>query len=268
MSLFPLLGDWPRLQFPAELLAALAGGCTLLLVMYGWLIIRRVLAAHRQDVRQAACLFAIREIAACLQGDDPVDTDNLQAALRSAPIASVVQFLRLHRGPQQALVIAQAEAAGVFDQALRDLGCGVASREIAALKHLQFARAPHIRSAVLKQVMRGATPQLRCEALYSFIAMGSTPPHVALAIWVDGTGPDFTPRHLALFQLIAARLPGVLPHLVEGVSHPQLREQLAAIAAQHCGASGTDSISNCEPLRAPIDVVRQGSSELQTERAA
>ena len=233
MLLSHLLGDWPLLRFPAELLTALAGGCAVLAGMYVWLIVRRLLAARQHEIRQAAALFAVREIAACVQGDDPVDTDHLRTALRNAPLAAVLQFLRLHRGDHLALVIEQAELAGVFDPAVYHLGRGVLSREIAALKQLQFARAPRFRNAVLKQVTRGAVPLVRCEALYTFVAMGSAPSAVALAIWIDGTGPACTPRHQALFQLIAERLPGDLPQLADSVTNPQFRGALAALVAAH-----------------------------------
>ncbi|HSJ78563.1 MAG TPA: hypothetical protein VK913_07495, partial [Erythrobacter sp.] len=79
----------------------------MLAVMYVWLIVRRLLTARHYEVRQAASLFAIREIAACVQGDVPVDTDHLRHVLKHAPLAAVLQFLRLHRGEHQALVIEQ-----------------------------------------------------------------------------------------------------------------------------------------------------------------
>lgn len=231
MSLSHLLGDWPLLRFPAELLLALAWGCAVLAGMYVWLIVRRLLAARHHENLQAAALFAVREIAACVQGDDPVDTDHLRAALKNAPVSAVLQFLRLHRGDHLALVIEQAELAGVFDPAVYHLGRGVLSREIAALKQLQFARAPRFRNAVLKQVTRGAVPLVRCEALYTFVAMGSAPSPVALAIWIDQTGPSYTPRHQALFQLIAERLPGDLPQVADSVTNPLFRGALVALVA-------------------------------------
>lgn len=213
-------------------LAALVGGCGLLAAMSGWLLVRRWLAARRHDARQAANLFAVREIGACVLGDGPVDLEHLRATLSHAPIAAVLQVLRLYRSEQQAVVIGQAELAGVFDPAMKALDCGVVSREIEALKHLQFARAPRFRSAVLRQVLRGQTAQIRCEALYTFIAMGSTPPEVALAIWIDATGPTLTPRHDALFHLIAERMPGVLANLSRSVSSVPFQQELAVLAYQ------------------------------------
>lgn len=233
MSLADIAGHWPPANLPPELAWALTGGCALLVGMYAWLVVRRLLAARSHEVKQAASLFAIREIAACLQVDAPVDTFHLRDVLRNAPTAAVLQFLRLHRGEQQALVVEQAEQAGVFDLALRDLGRGVLTRKIAALKQLQFARAPRFRAAVLKQVTRGLSPMVRCEALYTFVAMGSTPSDIALTIWIDGTGPAYTPRHRELFLLIAERLPDALPHLARGVSNPQFQAPLAALGPQH-----------------------------------
>lgn len=195
-------------------------------------MIRRLSAARRHETRQAANLFTVRELASYVIGDNPVDLDHLRATLEAAPIDAVLHFLRLHRGATQALVIAQAELAGVFDPAVKTLGCGVASREIEALKTLQFARGPRFRTAVLRQVIRGPTAMIRIEALYTFIAMGTTPSEVALAAWIDGTGPDLTPRHLALFQLLADRLPQALPELLKLVQTRAFQDQLAVLAAQ------------------------------------
>jgi hypothetical protein len=231
-SLSAILVDLATLRLPAGLIALFAGSCVLLAVIAVWLLVRRVIAARRHDERQSASLFAVREIGSLVLGDGPVDLDHLRTVLQAAPIAAVLQFLRLHRGAPQALVIGQAELAGVFDPALKALGCGIVSREVEALKQLQYARAPRFRSAVLRQVMRGATPQLRCEALYTFIAMGSTPSEVALTAWLDATGPALTPRHEALFHLIAERMPGVLPHLARSVENPQFQPSLAVLAAQ------------------------------------
>jgi hypothetical protein len=82
-------------------------------------------------------------------------------------------------------------------------------------------------------VIRGPTPLIRVEALYTFIAMGSKPSEIALAVWLDGTGPDLTPRHEALFHLIADRLPDAVPELVKLVSTRAFQEQLAVLAAHH-----------------------------------
>ncbi len=223
----------PPLQLPAGPAAAMVGGCALLAAVSVWLLIRRLVAASRHRMSQAANLFGVRELTSCVVGDGPVDLDHLRLTLEQTPLAAIMQFLRLHRGASQAVVIAQAELAGVFDLSLKALGCGVASREIEALKQLQFARGPRFRSAVLRQAIRGSGPLIRVEALYTFIVMGSTPSEVALAAWIDDTGPALSPRHLALFQLIADRLPGDLPILARLVENRAFQEQLAVLAVQH-----------------------------------
>lgn len=223
----------PTLQLPAGPVAAVAGGCALLAAMSVWLLVRRLWAASRHRANQAANLFRVRELTSCVVGDGPVDLDHLRLTLGHTPLAAILHFLRLHRGASQAVVIAQAELAGVFDPALKALGCGVVSREIEALKQLQFARGPRFRSAVLRQAIRGSGPLIRVEALYTFIAMGSTPSEVALAAWIDDTGPGLSPRHLALFQLIADRLPGALPDLARLVENRVFQEQFAVLAVQH-----------------------------------
>lgn len=223
----------PPLQLPAGPVAAVAGGCALLAAISVWLLIRRVVAASLHRMSQAANLFGVRELTSCVVGDGPVDLDHLRLTLEQTPPAAILQFLRLHRGASQAVVIAQAELAGVFDPSLKALRCGVVSREIEALKQLQFARGPRFRSAVLRQAIRGPTPLIRVEALYTFIAMGSTPAEVALAVWIDDTGPAMSPRHLALFQLIADRLPGALPHLARLVENRAFQEQFAVLTVQH-----------------------------------
>lgn len=218
---------------PAGPVAALMGGCAVLAAMSLWLLVRRLVTARQHAAQRAANLFAVREIGASVLGDGPVDLEHLRDTLAEAPITAILQVLRLYRGDQQALVIGQAELAGVFEPAIKSLGCGVPSREIEALKHLQFARAPRFRSAVLNQVMRGETAQIRCEALYTYIAMGSTPSEVALASWIDGTGPPLTPRHEALFHLIAERMPGVLSVLARSVATVPFQQQLAVLAYQY-----------------------------------
>lgn len=228
-----LLAYWPDWRLPPALVSAMFGMCSVLALLCSALMIRRIKAARRHEGRHAANLFAVRELASYALGDNPVDLDHLRATLEDAPIAAVLQFLRLHRGATQAMVIAQAELAGVFDPALEALGCGVVSREVEALKTLQFARGPRFRSAVLRQVIRGSTPMLRVEALYTFVAMGTTPAAEALAAWIDGTGPDLTPRHQALFQLVADRLPEALPDLARLVTARGFQDQLAVLAAQH-----------------------------------
>ncbi len=254
-----IVGYLPALRLPAGLVDAMFGGCALLAGICAWLMVRRVLAAQRRETTQAANLFMVRELGSYVLGEHPVDLDHLRATLEQAPLQSILHFLRLHRGQTQALVIAQAELAGVFDPAIKALGSGVASRQIEALKHLQFARGPAFRSAVLRQVIRGPTPLLRVEALYTFVAMGTSPSEIALAIWIDGTGPDMTPRHQALFQLIADRLPDVLPDLVQLVTTRAFQDQLAVLAAQHQAmhhplpAIGTAAAR----LRAPIHPSRR-----------
>lgn len=234
MTLFrAMIEGVSSLRFPAGPTAAVAGGCALLGAIFLWLLIRRVLAASGHRNSQAANLFGVRELTSCVIGDGPVDLDHLRTTLEQTPLAAVLQFMRLHRGAPQAVVVAQAELAGVFDPALKALGCGTVSREIEALKQLQFARAPRFRSAVLRQAIRGSTPLIRVEALFTYIAMGSTPSEIALAAWIDDTGPTLTPRHLALFQLIADRLPGELSHLTHLVEARTFQEQLAVLAVQH-----------------------------------
>lgn len=227
------LGQLPALRLPAWLVWTMVAGCALLVAIALWLMVRRIASARRREADAAANLFMVRELSSYVLGDGPIDSDHLRATLEQAPIASVLQFLRLHRGATQAQVIAQAELAGVFDPALAALGSGVASREIEALKQLQFARGPKFRSAVLRQVIRGPTASLRTEALYTFMAMGTAPSEIALAAWIDGTGPDLTPRHQALFQLIADRLPEALPDLANLVTVRAFREHFAVLAAQH-----------------------------------
>lgn len=234
MSLFwTMMEGLPPWQLPPELAAAMAAGCALLAAICVWLLVRRILSASRRNSAHAASLFGVRELTSCVVGDGPVDLDHLRLTLENVPLAAVLQFLRLHRGASQAVVIAQAELAGLFDPALKALGCCNVSREIQALKHLQFARAPRFRSAVLRQVIRGSAPLIRVEALYTFIAMGSTPSEVALAAWIEATGPTLTPRHVALFLLIADRLPGALTHLARLVGNRAFQEQLAVLAVQN-----------------------------------
>lgn len=234
MTLFwAMIEGLPPLRFPAGPTAAVAGGCALLAAIFLWLLVRRVLAAARLRNSQAANLFGVRELTSCVIGDGPVDLDHLRDTLEQTPTAAILQFMRLHRGAPQAVVIAQAELAGVFDPALKALGCGTISREIEALKQLQFARGPRFRSAVLKQAIRGSTPLIRVEALFTYIAMGSRPSEIALAAWIDDTGPTLTPRHLALFQLVADRLPGELSYLAKAVETRAFQEQFAVLAVQH-----------------------------------
>jgi hypothetical protein len=228
-----ILAYLPEWRLPPALTGAMFVMCSALALLCAGLMIRRLAAARRHESRHATNLFAVRELASYALGDNPVDLDHLRATLEDAPIAAVLQFLRLHRGPTQAMVIAQAELAGVFDPALEALGCGIGSRETEALKTLQFARGPRFRSAVLRQVIRGPTPMLRVEALYTFVAMGTTPAAEALAAWIDATGPDLTPRHQALFQLMADRLPEALPTLTRLVTTRAFQDQLAVLAAQH-----------------------------------
>ncbi len=258
-QLSDILADLTAWRLPAGLVSAMFALCTLLATLSAALMIRRLLTARRQETRHAANLFAVRELASYVLGDHPVDLDHLHATLKDAPIAAVLHFLRLHRGPTQALVIAQAELAGVFDPALEALGCGVTSREIEALKQLQFARGPRFRSAVLRQVIRGPTPMLRVEALYTFVAMGTTPAAEALAAWIDGTGPELTPRHQALFQLVADRLPHALPELVRLVTTRAFQEQLAVLAAQHAAVHHAPQTigTAAARLRAPIHPSRR-----------
>lgn len=161
-----------------------------------------------------------------------LNTYDLQQALQIAPVSVVVQYLREHGGGEQALVIEQAEMAGAFDPALRNLKSGNPAQQIEPLKQLQFARAPRFRAAVLKMATRGPTPQVRCEAIYTFVAMGGAPSLVALGMWIDGTGSDLTPRHQALYLLIAGRLPHALPHLAQVITKPQFQAQLVALIAQ------------------------------------
>lgn len=234
MSLFwAMIEGLPSWRLPAGPALAVIGGCALLALISVWLLIRRLVSASRRRTTNAANLYAVRELSACVLGDGPVDLDHLRDTLEHLPLDAVLHFLRLHRGAPQQVVIAQAELAGVFDPALKALGCGVASREIAALKQLQFARGPQFRAAVLKQATRGKTPLIRVEALFTYIAMGSKPSDVALAAWLDATGPTVTPRHLSLFQLIADRLPGDLSHLAQIVETRAFRDQLAVLAVQH-----------------------------------
>jgi hypothetical protein len=234
MTMFwAMIEGLPPLRFPAGPTAALAGGCALLAAIFLWLLFRRALATLRHRNSQAANLFGVRELTSCVIGDGPVDLDHLRTTLEQTPVAAALQFMRLHRGAPQAVVIAQAELAGVFDPAFNALGCGTLSREIEALKQLQFARGPRFRSAVLMQAIRGSTPLIRVEALFTYIAMGSTPSEIALAAWIDATGPTMTPRHLSLFQLIADRLPGDLSHLARLVETRPFQEQLAVLAVQH-----------------------------------
>ena len=232
-SLWTIIEGLSFWGLPPTLVAAMVGGCLLLAAICVWLLVRRTISASRRRSHDAANLFGVRELAACVLGDGPVDLDHLQHTLANMPLAAVLHFLRLHRGAPQQVVIAQAELAGVFDPALKSLGCGIASREIEALKQLQFARGPKFRSAVLKLATRGTTQLIRVEALFTFIAMGSKPSDVALAAWIDGTGPAMTPRHLSLFQLIGDRLPGELPHLARMVENRAFQEQLAVLAVQH-----------------------------------
>lgn len=247
----------PLPEGPVTLLLA---GCAALALVAIWLMVRRAAAARRHEARQAADLFLVRELGSYVLGDGPIDSDHLRATLEQAPMASILQFLRLHRGHLQAQVIAQAELAGVFDPALKSLGCGVASQEIAALKQLQFARAARFRSAVLRQVMRGSSALVRTEALFTLIAMGTEPSDVALAAWIDGTGPDLTPRHQALFQLIADRLPDILPDTARMVTTRAFQGQLAVLAAQyaatHHHALPPIGMSAAR-LRAPIHQARK-----------
>jgi hypothetical protein len=262
MELFwNIAGRLPALRLPAGLVSAMFAGCALLAVICTWLLVRRVLTARRHEAHQAANLFMVRELGSYVLGDNPVDLDHLRATLEKAPLASVLQFLRLHRGPTQALVVAQAELAGIFDPALRTLGCGVPSREIEALKQLQFARGPQFRAAVLRQVIRGPTALQRAEALYTFVAMGTRPSEIALAVWIDGTGPELTPRHQALFQLIADRLPDVLPELTALVRTRAFQEQLAVLAAHHAAMHAPlPSIgASAARLRAPIPPSRRAA---------
>ena len=232
-SFWTLIEGLPPLQLPAGPAAAMVGGCALLTAVSVWLLVRRLAAASRQRTSHVANLFGVRELTSCVVGDGPVDLDHLHLTLEHTPLAAIIQFLRLHRGASQAVVIAQAELAGVFDLSLKTLGCGVVSREIEALKQLQFARGPRFRSAVLRQAIRGSAPLIRVEALYTFVVMGSTPSEVALGAWIDGTGPALLPRHLGLFQLIADRLPGALPHLARLVGNRAFQEQFAVLAVQH-----------------------------------
>jgi hypothetical protein len=231
MTVFDQPGPMLDVPLAAGLVEVMAGGCALLVVMFTGLFVRRLIADHRRETRQAASLFAVREIFACVQGEGPIDPEHLRAVLRAAPIEAVLQFVRLQRGDHLALVIDQAEQAGVFDPALEALRSKVLSRKLAAIRQLQFARGTRFRSAVLGQVIRGVSPQVRCEALYCFITMGSTPPIPVLGLWVDGTGPAMTPRHGALFDLIAARFPASLGHLASCVDHPDFRARLIALAA-------------------------------------
>lgn len=236
MDPLAIIADWPGMAMPPELFWLLVSGCALLAASSLGLMVRRTMTVQRAEVTEAASLFAVREIAACLHAEGPVDVDLLRDTIAAAPRAAVLQFLRLHRGEHQALVQEQAELAGTFGQALEALESGIATREIDALKQLQLARGPRFRAAVRKKVMRAATVQVRCEALYTFIAMGSDPSPLALADWIDHTGPDLTPRHRALFHLIAERLPGSLPQLIPAVGTPPFREALDAHLAERRAA--------------------------------
>lgn len=251
----------PAWRLPAGLVGAMLGLCSLLAALCATLMIRRVRAARRREACRAAELLALRELAACVLGPQPADPARLRAVLEDAPVAAVLHFLRLQRGATQALVIAEAERAGVFDPALATLGCGIASREIAALRQLHFARAPRFRSAILRQVIRGSTPLVRVEALYSLVAMGDAPATSALAAWIEGTGPGCTPRHAALLQLIAERLPEALPQLARLVSNPALRDRLAVLAAQAEAAHRQPQAIGrvAARLRAPIHPARRGA---------
>ena len=258
--LWTIAAKVPALALPEGPVMLLLAGCAALAAISAVLMLKRSLATRRHEARKAADLFMVRELGSYVLGDGPIDADHLRATLEQAPMAAILQFLRLHRGHVQAQVIAQAELAGVFDPALRDLSCGVASREIAALKQLQFARAARFRSAVLRQVMRGQSALVRTEALYTLVAMGTDPSDVALAAWIDGTGPDLTPRHRALFQLIADRLPGILPDIAKLVTTRSLKDELAVLAAQYAATHHHALPSIGMPaarLRAPIHHTRK-----------
>jgi len=247
INLAALVPDFAMPDIPVGLVAAMMGGLMCLLMMFVMLFFRRSGAERRLRTHQAASLYAIREISACFHDDWPCDTEHLRQVLRAAPLDAILQFLRVYRGIQRAIVMQQAELAGVFDPALNELESGVESRQLGALHQLQFARGTRFRQAIRKQIMRGKTPQLRLEALRIFLLMGSQPAAIVLAHWIDGTGPGLTARHEALFTLIADRYPDQLADVQDAITNPVFQSYLAAFWLKP------------EPAMQPDHVPRRGS---------
>jgi hypothetical protein len=241
MNLAAHIPDIAMPDIPSGLAAGMVGGLFFLSMGFVMLFFRRIGAERRLRTNQAASLYAIREISACFQDDWPCDTEHLRQVLQAAPLDAILQFLRVYRGMHRAIVMQQAELAGVFDPLLDELSCGVASRQLAALHQLQFARGTRFRQAVRKQIMNGKTPQLRVEALRTFLLMGSQPASIVLAQWIDGTGPGLTARHEALFTLLAERYPEQLADVLNAITNPVFQSYLAAFWRKPVAASAVDA---------------------------
>lgn len=140
---------------------------------------------------------------ACFDNDGLVEPSRLEAAVAVAPVDALVQFLRIHRGQQRTKVMAAAQAAGKFDPALKALQSGIESRQLAALHQLQFARGKPFLETVRMAAMTSGFPQVRCEAISTLLDMETHPSAVAIAHWINDSGPTLTPRHEIVLHKVA-----------------------------------------------------------------
>ena len=188
---------------PVALPAVLLGTSCFLALCFALLMSRRFRTERLREAKLASRLYALREIAACFDHDGQVDAGRLAAAVETAPMEAVVQYLRIHRSDERTKVMAAVQAAGKFHPALKALRSDLETHQLAALYQLQFARGTPFLEAVRHAAMSSRFSQVRCEAVSTLLDMETHPAAVAVARWINDSGPALTGRHEILLKKVA-----------------------------------------------------------------
>lgn len=183
--------------------AILLGTSCFLALCFALLMSRRFQTERLREAKSASRLYTLREIAACFDHDGQVDADRLATAVETAPMEAVVQYLRIHRGDERTKVMSAAQTAGKFHPALKALRSGLETHQLAALYQLQFARGTPFLEAVRQAAMTSRFSQVRCEAVSTLLDMETHPAAVAVAHWINDSGPTLTGRHEILLKKVA-----------------------------------------------------------------
>ncbi len=224
--------------------AVLLGTSCFLALCFALLMARRFRTERLREAKTASRLYALREIAACFDHDGQVDAGRLAAAVDTAPMEAVVQYLRIHRGDERTKVMAAAQAARKFHPALTALRSNVETRQLAALYQLQFARGTPFLEAVRQAAMTSRFSQVRCEAISTFLDMETHPAAIAVAHWINDSGPALTGRHEILLRKVALHYFDEIELLAFAIENPCF---VALLRTAHAEAKQTAALLQLAP---------------------